>query len=171
VLSRASLDDPEVLLELRRRIIDLTARVRNMLNEANTARLRAELWLRDERARGVKQQVLKHETRLGEAKIALLAVSSRISNPMARSHETEERDYLRARMQFEQTAALMQNISRWLIKLPRELSGPAATLQHSSGALDQLEQQAVAQLDHMIAAIERYHDAGRQTSKSAVDHE
>ncbi len=168
---RASLDDPEVLLELRRRIIDLVARVRKMLNEANTAKLRAELWLRDERARGVKQQVLKHETRLGETRIALQAVSSRIGNPMARSHETEERNYVQARLQFEQTTVLMQNISRWLIKLPRELAEPTATLQHCNGTLDQLEQQAVAQLDHMIAAIERYHDAGRRPSQSAVDHE
>jgi hypothetical protein len=171
VYKRASLDNPEVLLELRRRIIDLVARVRNMLNEANTVRLRAELWLRDERARGVKQQLLKHETRLGEARIALQAVSSRIGNPMARSHETEERNYVQARVQFEQTAVLMENISRWLIKLPRELAGPAGTLQHGSGTIDQLEQQAVAQLDHMIAAIERYHDAGRRPSQSAVDHE
>jgi hypothetical protein len=163
----AALDDPEVLLELRRSLIDCLTRASHALDRIENSIQQTETWLRDDRAPAVKRQLLQTETRFGESRIAYAEAKSRLGNDMARSHETEERDFLRARAAFQQTEELMRRIQGWMIRLPREASEPMGLIRRARHTLEQVGPQAVARLDSMIASIERYQAASRPSGASA----
>ncbi len=164
-MPKAALDDGEVLLELRRNLIDSFGRARRALDGIDNAYKRTETWLRDDRARSVSLLLRRQEERFSETKIALLEAKTRIGDQRARMHETEEQDFRRARAQCEETTAMMKRIQLWLIKMPREIAEPIAKLKRACNAIDDLTPKSIAHLDNKIEAIEIYHAAHQAPSK------
>jgi hypothetical protein len=154
--TRASISDGDALLELRRNLIDCFARAGRALDSIETSARRSESWLRDDRARTVSKELRRDENRFSEAKIALMEAKTQIGDQRARAHETEERDFKRARAQLEQTEALMQRIKSWLVTMPRELSEPLTVVRRARHSVDDVGPKAIAHLDNMIEAIEKY---------------
>jgi hypothetical protein len=166
-MTKVALDDGEVIIELRRNLIDCFARARRALDSIEGTYNRTETWLRDDRARSVSTTLRRHEERFSETKIALMEAKTSIGDQRPRTHETEERDFRRSRAQCEETAVLMKRIQHWLIKLPRELAEPIAQLRRTCNALDSMSPKAIAHLDNKIEAIEKYQTAHLSKDKDA----
>ena len=159
--ARASLHDPEVLLQFRRSLIDCLARARRALDAADGAIDHTSNWLRAERAPACKRELLRRETRYGEAKIMYMEARSQIGNQMARAHETEEREFIKARAAFEEIEALMKRIKHWLVRLPRETSEAIGLIRRAQITIEEIGPRAIARLDEMIESIEAYHRAAK----------
>ena len=128
----ANIDSAEVLIELKRHLIEFMEGASRCIGNSVRDVARMQHWLQHDRLPEVKRQHRTWEQRVSEARLRLLAAKS--INPQTddapvwavRSFEDEERDFKRAKAVFEAAEKKLRHINSALAELSRLTDNPTA---------------------------------------------
>lgn len=156
----ANIDDPAVLLDLRRALILLGEDCQRAVDQGLQDCSRLESWLRGDQLPECRRAGTRAEQRYSEARIRYLAAKNAPSQLGPQPIEDQERDYKRTRAKLEELQARMQRISSCLNKFPREVEQSAALARMARGRMEDQVRSAVARLDHMLESLADYRGPG-----------
>lgn len=152
----AHINDPEVLIRLRRGIIDLAAICEQAVSQGISEGSRLEQTLRGEQLPLCRRQLHTSEQRHGEARIKYLALKNAPTKMGPQPIEEAERDYRRSKHQCDELQQRLQKINSALDQLPKRMAEPAGQARRAQQLVSDALSGTIARLDNMLDSLERY---------------
>ena len=159
-----NISDPDILLDLGSVFISFAEDSDRILSESIAEINRAENWLRHQRQPECKRIFIKCEQVHGEARIRYLAAKSRAPKMGRPMIEDEEKEWKRARYQLEAAEHKLKTVNQAILDFPRLVEHAANQIRMARNHYKDLLPQAVARLDQMIEALQKYFEQSGQNS-------
>jgi hypothetical protein len=145
----------DALKDFKRGLAEFTAVATTALSEAQAHVRRMTTWVEHEQPSYWSNQRRKRQTRLGEARNELFRAQVAAGDQLV-SATLERRAVERAEAAVEEAETKLANIKRWKRLLEREAILYRGECQRLARALEAECPEALANLDKMIEALERY---------------
>jgi hypothetical protein len=162
--SRARIESPEVIRELRNHLAVFDQKCRNALMACSGDIQNTREWLRNDRQPYWKLQIRKREEEMTNAKREL-AQAKWASEHGGRSAGVDEMRALeKAKRRFEEAQQKIETVKKWTLLLEQRISKMLGPCHSMLILLDQKVPQGISRIDQMLDDLEAYF---RQAPKEA----
>ena len=155
-MQTANVSSIDALRSFKAALVRFAAEVEAALVTLELEARRASDWVEDDRSRYWPQQARKASDLLSEARLALERCEVRISGEDARSCYDERKAVEKAKRRLHLAEEKTQAVRRWRAQMHKETEEFQVQLARMKQYIETDLLRAVATLDRMIAALDRY---------------
>src|SRR5262245_37792950 len=162
----ANVGSLDALKLFRAGLVKFAAEVESALVTLELEARRPVEWIEEDRARYWPQQVRKASEAVSEARVALERGQVRISSEDTRYCYDERKALEKAKRRMQLAEEKTQSLRRWRVEMRKVSEELELQLARTKHYLESDWIRAIAALDRMIAALERYVDQSAPQSKT-----
>jgi chromosome segregation ATPase len=152
----AHLESAEALIRLRLALLQFIERAGHAVDTSSRSLQNGYGWLRETQLPALQRQLRDAEMRFGEARVAYNSAKLSVRMDQKASFEEEERQFLKARAQFERCQECLQRTVSWQHRLEKEGQALIAPIRQLARRIEEMRERGVGELERKIEQVQTY---------------